>query len=410
MPWLCGTALIHSLSVTEKRGSFKIWTVLLSIITFSLSLLGTFLVRSGVLTSVHAFATDPERGVFILGFLIVVIGASLLLFAWRAPKVGLGGNFNFISRESALLANNVLLVVAAASVLLGTLYPLFLDAMGLGKISVGPPYFDAIFFPLMAPAMFLMGIGPVLRWKNAKTLEVATKLKWAFAISLVSAIIVPMVMGSWSVFVSIGLLLGFWIVVSGLVNLLEQIRRLRMGSERTIFQVINSLPRSYYGMLVAHFGVAVFIFGVTLVKGYEEERDVKLAVGESVELSGYRFSLTSLDDLIGPNYSGVKGTVFVHGTDGKLVSTLYPEKRFYPVQRMPMTEAAIDTGLFRDLYVSLGEALEDGSWVVRVYLKPFVDWIWGGAFLMALGGLLAISDKKYRSKRRSAPNQVAISS
>jgi len=410
MPWLCGTALIHSLSVTEKRGSFKIWTVLLSIITFSLSLLGTFLVRSGVLTSVHAFATDPERGVFILGFLIVVIGASLLLFAWRAPKVGLGGNFNFISRESALLANNVLLVVAAASVLLGTLYPLFLDAMGLGKISVGPPYFDAIFFPLMAPAMFLMGIGPVLRWKNAKTLELATKLKWAFAISLVSAIIVPMVMGSWSVFVSIGLLLGFWIVVSGLVNLLEQIRRLRMGSERTIFQVINSLPRSYYGMLVAHVGVAVFIFGVTLVKGYEEERDVKLAVGESVDLSGYRFSLASLDDLIGPNYSGVKGTVFVHGDDGKLVSTLYPEKRFYHVQRMPMTEAAIDTGLFRDLYVSLGEALEDGSWVVRVYLKPFVDWIWGGAFLMALGGLLAISDKKYRSKRRSAPNQVAISS
>jgi cytochrome c-type biogenesis protein CcmF len=396
--------------VTEKRGSFKIWTVLLSIITFSLSLLGTFLVRSGVLTSVHAFATDPERGVFILGFLIVVIGASLLLFAWRAPKVGLGGNFNFISRESALLANNVLLVVAAASVLLGTLYPLFLDAMGLGKISVGPPYFDAIFFPLMAPAMFLMGIGPVLRWKNAKTLELATKLKWAFAISLVSAIIVPMVMGSWSVFVSIGLLLGFWIVVSGLVNLLEQIRRLRMGSERTIFQVINSLPRSYYGMLVAHVGVAVFIFGVTLVKGYEEERDVKLAVGESVDLSGYRFSLASLDDLIGPNYSGVKGTVFVHGDDGKLVSTLYPEKRFYHVQRMPMTEAAIDTGLFRDLYVSLGEALEDGSWVVRVYLKPFVDWIWGGAFLMALGGLLAISDKKYRSKRRSAPNQVAISS
>ncbi len=255
-----------------------------------------------------------------------------------------------------------------------------------------------------------MGIGPVLRWKNAKTLELATKLKWAFAISLVSAIIVPMVMGSWSVFVSIGLLLGFWIVVSGLVNLLEQIRRLRMGSERTIFQVINSLPRSYYGMLVAHFGVAVFIFGVTLVKGYEEERDVKLAVGESVELSGYRFSLTSLDDLIGPNYNGVKGTVFVHGDDGKLVSTLYPEKRFYHVQRMPMTEAAIDTGLFRDLYVSLGEALEDGSWVVRVYLKPFVDWIWGGAFLMALGGLLAISDKKYRSKRRSAPNQVAISS
>ena len=217
-------------------------------------------------------------------------------------------------------------------------------------------------------------------------------------------------MGSWSVFVSIGLLLGFWIVVSGLVNLLEQIRRLRMGSERTIFQVINSLPRSYYGMLVAHFGVAVFIFGVTLVKGYEEERDVKLAVGESVDLSGYRFSLTSLDDLIGPNYNGVKGTVFVHGTDGRLVSTLYPEKRFYPVQRMPMTEAAIDTGLFRDLYVSLGEALEDGSWVVRVYLKPFVDWIWGGAFLMALGGLLAISDKKYRSKRKSLENQVAVGS
>ena len=395
MPWLCGTALMHSLLVTEKRGSFKVWTVLLAIITFSLSLLGTFLVRSGVLTSVHAFATDPERGVFILGFLIVVIGASLILFAWRAPKVGLGGRFDLVSRESALLANNVLLVVAAASVLLGTLYPLFLDALGLGKISVGPPYFDAVFIPIMAPAMFLMGIGPISRWKKSSVPDLALKLKWAFGVAVVSALLLPLTMGRWSVLVSFGLLMALWIALAGIVNLWTRLKQMSRGDGRTLWSSLLSLPNSYYGMLCAHWGVAVFIVGVTLVNGYEVEKDVKMSVGNTVTIGSYTIRLDALKELEGPNYTGVEGSMAVL-VDGEEVDRMFPQKRLYTVQQMAMTEAAIDTGFTRDLYISLGEPLSDGSWVVRVYLKPFVDWIWGGAFLMALGGILAVSDRRYR--------------
>jgi cytochrome c-type biogenesis protein CcmF len=395
MPWLCGTALMHSLLVTEKRGSFKVWTVLLAIITFSLSLLGTFLVRSGVLTSVHAFATDPERGVFILGFLIVVIGASLILFAWRAPKVGLGGRFDLVSRESALLANNVLLVVAAASVLLGTLYPLFLDALGLGKISVGPPYFDAVFIPIMAPAMFLMGIGPISRWKKSSVPDLALKLKWAFGVAVVSALLLPLTMGRWSVLVSFGLLMALWIALAGIVNLWTRLKQMSRGEGRTLWSSLLSLPNSYYGMLCAHWGVAVFIVGVTLVNGYEVEKDVKMSVGNTVTIGSYTIRLDALKELEGPNYTGVEGSMAVL-VDGEEVDRMFPQKRLYTVQQMAMTEAAIDTGFTRDLYISLGEPLSDGSWVVRVYLKPFVDWIWGGAFLMALGGILAVSDRRYR--------------
>ena len=395
MPWLCGTALMHSLLVTEKRGSFKIWTVLLAIITFSLSLLGTFLVRSGVLTSVHAFATDPERGVFILGFLVFVVGSSLLLFAWRAPKVGLGGKFSLVSRESALLANNVLLVVAAASVLLGTLYPLFLDALGLGKISVGPPYFDAVFIPIMAPAMFLMGIGPIARWKKSSVPEIAVRLKWAFVVALISALLIPFVMGDWSILVSFGLLMAAWIALAGLVNLYTRLKQMSSGQGRTFFGSFLAIPNAYYGMLFAHWGVAVFIVGVTLVNGYEVEKDVKMALGNTVTIGEYTIRLDALKDLKGPNYTGVEGSMAIL-VDGKEVDRMFPQKRLYTVQQMPMTEAAIDTGFTRDLYISLGEPLNDGSWVVRVYLKPFVDWIWGGAFLMALGGVLAVSDRRYR--------------
>ena len=400
MPWLLGTALIHSLAVTEKRGGFKVWTVLLAITTFSLSLLGTFLVRSGVLTSVHAFATDPARGVFILGFLVVVIGGSLTLFAWRAPKVGLGGKFDFVSRESALLANNLLLIVAAASVLLGTLYPLFLDALGLGKISVGPPYFDSVFVPLMAPAIFLMGVGPLAKWKQAELPDLAHRLKWAFAVALITALLLPFTMGKWTPMIAFGLLLALWIAVSGVVNLRQRVSQLHAANGLGTAAQLRGMPRGYYGMLLAHAGVAVFITGVTLVKGYEVEKDVRMQAGDTVEVGAYTFRLDGLVQVPGPNYEATRGLVSVE-KNGKRVRTMFPEKRFYHVQQMAMTEAAIDTGFTRDLYVSLGEPVGPDAWLVRIYHKPFVDWIWGGAFLMALGGILAITDRRYRLARNA---------
>jgi cytochrome c-type biogenesis protein CcmF len=392
MPWLVGTALIHSLSVTEKRGAFKSWTVLLAIGAFSLSLLGTFLVRSGVLTSVHAFATDPRRGIFILTFLVVVIGASLLLFAWRAPKVGLGGRFELVSRESFLLCNNVLLSVASASVLLGTLYPLFMDALGLGKLSVGPPYFNTVFVPLMVPMVLLMGLGPIARWKQANVPDMWVRVRWAFGASVVIALLLPFVLGKWTPLIALGLLLAFWLMASVLVDLRK--RMLREGG-------IKGQSRSYYGMQLAHFGVAVFIIGVTLVKGYENERDVRMAPGDTVAAGGYTFRFDGVRDLAGPNYQSQQGRVVVI-RNGKPVGQLFPEKRVYNASGMPMTEASIDSGLFRDLYVSLGEPIpnSNGAWAVRVYYKPFVDWIWGGCVLMALGGVLALSDRRYRIHAR----------
>jgi len=401
MPWLVGTALVHSLAVSEKRGGFKIWTVLLAIIAFSLSLLGTFLVRSGVLTSVHAFATDPKRGIFILAFLALVIGAALALFAWRAPKVGLGGAFALISRESALLVNNVLLFVAAAAVLLGTLYPLFLDALGLGKISVGPPYFESVFVPLMAPAVFLMGIAPFARWKQDQPLDLARRLKWALAVAIASALLLPFTLGLWTPLLALGILLAVWVAVAGVVNVRERVLQLRASTSVPVSTALRRLPRGYWGMLVAHFGVAVFIVGVTLVRGYEVEKDVRMGPGDTVAVGGYQFRLDGLKRIQGPNYDATRGVISVT-RDERPVATLHPEKRFFTVQQMPMTEAAIDTGLTRDLYVSLGEPLQDGAWVVRVYYKPFVTWIWGGAFLMALGGIIAVTDRRYRLARRDA--------
>jgi len=409
MPWLLGTALIHSLAVTEKRGGFKVWTVLLAIMTFSLSLLGTFLVRSGVLTSVHAFANDPARGVFILCFLVVVIGASLTLFAWRAPKVGLGGRFDFVSRESALLANNLFLIVAAASVLLGTLYPLFLDALGLGKISVGPPYFDSVFVPLMAPAIFLMGVGPLAKWKRAELPDLAHRLKWALVVALVTALLLPFTMGKWTPMIAFGLLLALWVAVSGVVNLWQRVSQLRTANGLGTGAQLRGLPRGYYGMLLAHAGVAVFIAGVTLVTGYEVEKDVRMRAGDTVEVGGYTFRLDGFVQVPGPNYEATRGLVSVL-KNGKRVGTMFPEKRLYRVQQMPMTEAAIDTGFTRDLYVSLGEPVGNDAWVVRIYHKPFVDWIWGGAFLMALGGVLAITDRRYRLARKAEREVSAAAS
>ena len=402
MPWLVGTALVHSLAVTEKRGSFKSWTVLLAICAFSLSLLGTFLVRSGVLTSVHAFATDPTRGIFILAFLVTITGGSLLLFAWRAPKIGLGGKFELVSRESMLLANNLLMMVAAGSILLGTLYPLFMDALDLGKISVGPPYFESVFVPLMTPAVFLIGLGPLARWKQASLPELAVRLRWAFGVSVVTALVMPFVMGEWKLMVSFSLLMAFWVITSVIVNV---IHRLRSTGKQGLFAKLAAQSRSYYGMHAAHLGIAFFIIGVALVGGYETEKDVRMEIGDTVEVGGYTFRFNGVKKAPGPNYMSDIGNVDVL-RDGKKINVLEPEKRTYNASGMPMTEAAIDTGILRDLYVALGEPLENGAWVVRVYHKPFVDWIWFGCMLMAFGGFLAVTDRRYRLSSRKQRETV----
>jgi cytochrome c-type biogenesis protein CcmF len=395
MPWLVGTALIHSLAVTEKRGGFKMWTALLAILAFSLSLLGTFIVRSGVLSSVHAFASDPARGVFILGFLVFVVGGSLLLFAWRAPKVGLGGSFDLVSRESMLLANNVLLVVAAAAVLLGTLYPLVLDALGMGKISVGPPYFVAVFVPLMAPALFLMGVGPLTRWRQATAMELARKLRWAFGVSLASALIAPLVLGHWTPMIGFGLLLAAWIASTAVLNLVSRIAAHPAVGWGERFA---SQPGSYYGMLMAHLGVAVFTLGVTVVSGFQSESDVRMAAGESTSVGGYTFTLHGVREIKGPNYVAAQASIVVTEGD-KPVTTLWPERRIYTVTRSPMTEVAIDRRVSRDLYVALGEPVSATAWSVRVHHKPLVNLIWLGCLLMAGGGVLAVLDRRYRTRR-----------
>jgi cytochrome c-type biogenesis protein CcmF len=388
MPWLVATALIHSLAVTEKRGSFKNWTVLLAIAAFSLSLLGTFLVRSGVLTSVHAFATDPRRGIFILILLAIVVGSSLMLFAARAPKVSLGGAFALVSRETFLLVNNVLLVVACGAVLLGTLYPLVVDAFGLGKISVGPPYFNTVFVPIMLPLLMLVAIGPIARWKHADLKAILLKLWPAAAVAVIAGIALPMLAGQWQAYVAIAMALVGWMVAA---FVLQTFDRMKAGAPTA----------SWWGMQLAHFGLAAFVVGVALVSNYQEERDVRMLPGETVTVGGYTFKFLGVRDAEGPNYRASVGS-FELTKDGRVMRMLHPEKRDYGPGSMPMTEAAIDAGFTRDVYVSLGEPLEadkeNGAWAVRVYFKPFVDWIWGGCLLMALGGLLAASDRRYRLK------------
>ena len=400
MPWLLGTALIHSLAVTEKRNSFKSWTVLLAILAFSFSLLGTFLVRSGVLSSVHAFATDPRRGLFILAFLTVVVGASFALYAWRAPTVGLGKRFALWSKESALLGNNVLLLVAALAVLLGTLYPLLLDALGMGKISVGPPYFDSVFMPLMAPTVFLMGIGPLARWKETDLPSLALRLRWAAAIAVLASIGVGALHGEVRLVSTLGLVMSFWIVGSVATDLWERVHPAGSSWSRA-WSKARQIPRALAGMMVAHLGIAAFCFGVVMVKTYEVERDVRMAVGDTTTVRGYTFTFGGVKEFQGPNYVAVQGQMQVAHGDGAPLQ-MRPEKRIYRVQQSPMTEAAIDVGITRDLYVSLGEQVEGGEWIVRVYVKPFIDWIWGGCLLMALGGLLAVTDRRYRPKAEPA--------
>ena len=393
MPWLVGTALVHSLAVTEKRGTLRAWTALLAICTFSLSLLGTFLVRSGVLSSVHAFAIDPRRGIFILTFLAVVMGGSLLLFAWRAHKVGEGARFDAVSRESMLLANNVLLLVAAGSVLLGTLYPLVLDGLGLGRLSVGAPYFDAVMVPLLLPLAVLLGIGPAASWQHAPLPALWRRLRWAAAAAIVAALTTSLLAGPIRPLSFLGLLLAAWIVATTAVQFVD-----RAGTGGLRARIARQ-PRGWWGMVIAHLGVAAFIVGVTMVKGFEVERDVRLLAGEATTLAGYTFRFDGVTEVTGPNYRATRGAFVVrHGTDN--IATMHPEKRRYDASGIATTEAAIDTGLRGDLYVSLGEPLADGAWSVRIFYKPFVVWIWLGGLLMALGGVVAATDRRYRAATR----------
>ena len=399
MPWLVATALLHSLAVTEKRGAFKAWTVLLALFAFSLSLLGTFLVRSGVLTSVHAFATDPARGLFILIFLALVVGGSLLLYAIRVPAVKDTARYQLISKENLLLLNNILLVTAAASVLLGTLYPLILDALGLGKISVGPPYFTAVFAPVMAPIFLLAGIAPLFAWRQADLGLIIHRTRWIFLGSLVLGI--GLIAVFWSpaeIKTMAGLSMALWVIGGALFSL-----HTRVGLRASFWEGLRSQSPSIYGMTLAHCGIAVFLVGVVMSNQYSEEKVVKLAPGESVELSDYSFRFEGVTDAQGPNYRAKEGRFILTKGDDH-IAELHPQKRFYKVQRNTMTEAAINPGLFRDIYVALGEQLDKGAWSVRVYYKPFMRWVWLGGLMMMAGGLLSASDRRYRllSRRSEA--------
>ena len=394
MPWLVGTALIHSLAATEKRGVFKTWTVLLAIFAFSLSLLGTFLVRSGVLTSVHAFASDPARGFFILIFLAVVVGGSLLLYAVRAPTVKSSATFELVSRESFILLNNVLLVVTAASILLGTLYPLVIDALGLGKISVGPPYFNAVFIPLMAPLAFAVGLGMLLRWKKDSIRQLALRVRWIIAICVIGGLLLPLLMPFYSWAAVLGLTLALWTVAMTGLSFVD-----RLGTKGFSWQRMLTIPAGFYGMTLAHLGIAVFVTGITLTSIYSVEKDVRMAPDETIDMSGYIFEFKGVTETTGPNYMAQQAFVTV-SHEGKEVAKLEPQKRVYQVQTMPMTEAAIDAGLFRDLFVAIGEPLGDqGAWSLRIYYKAFIRWIWLGAVFMAAGGLCAAFDRRYRVVR-----------
>ena len=404
MPWLVGTALIHSLAVTEKRGAFRSWTVLLAISAFSLSLLGTFLVRSGVITSVHAFATDPARGLYILALLVLVIGISLLLFAWRAPRLAGGGSFALVSRESSLLANNVMLAVACGAVLLGTLYPLFMDALGMGKISVGPPYFEATFVPLMTPVVILMVVGPFVRWKTDEGARLMRRLAvWMFA-SVLIGIAVAFAMGHVTVRTVLGLALAAWVLIGSLILLRNRLAE-RPGAAAMVR--LRGISAAWWGMWLAHLGVGVFIIGVAIVGSLSQDLDVKMRDGERAELAGYVFTFRGAVDVVGPNYDAARATIDVT-RDGRAIATLNPEKRQYRAQGMPMTESSIDIGPFRDVYVSLGEQVEDGAWIVSLHFRPFIMWIWLGCILMGLGGIFAASDRRYRRlAERTAPAAAA---
>ena len=429
MPWLVGTALVHSISVTEKRGAFRSWTLLLAILAFSLSLLGTFLVRSGVLTSVHAFANDPERGIFILAFLGLVVGSSLLLFALRGPVVQRQQgdvevvSYSGLSREMMLLLNNVLLVSAMAMILIGTLYPLIADVLELGKISVGPPYFNFFFVPMTLGLMVAMGFAVFSRWKKTDALMLRQKGMVPFLISLGAALILPLFLAesmSWkaySITAAITLGASFWVVTMSIEDLWQKLDRgyskrdsSKRGSSKRDSRLKNltKLPGSYWGMQVAHVGIAVCALGVGLSSVYDVQKDVRMVPGDRVEVAGYEFTFDSLDFVQGPNFGASRGQISAYKND-RLVAVLYPEKRKYEARNQVMTEAALDAGLTRDLYVSLGEPLKGDAWAIRLHVKPFVRCIWLGGLMIGLGGLLSVMDKRYRRRRQSGAKLSAQS-
>lgn len=401
MPWLVGTALIHSLSATEKRGLFKSWTVLLAMLTFALSLIGAFLVRSGVLTSVHTFATDPSRGVFLLILICLVIGGSLAIYGYRAPSIRSSGTYSLQSREAGILLNNVFLVTAAATILLGTLYPLFLDALELGKVSVGPPYFNSVFIPLTLPLAVMVGVGAMARWKRDRIRRLMSKLWPMLTLSLVLGATLPLLAdGPYQWLAAVGITVALWTASSTIFGLYDRVRH-----RPNKIQALRKTPRGFWGMSLAHFGIAVFVVGVTMVSTYEQEKDLRMAPGESFQLGGLDFKFEGVQQLAIANYISHMGTVHA-SRNGQHVATVFPEKRYYPIQSEPMTEAGIQAGVFRDLYVSLGEPLgQGGEWSVRIHVKPFVRWIWGGAIIMAFGAFLAATDQRLR--RRKAKDSVA---
>ena len=390
MPWLVGTALFHSLAATEKRGVFKAWTVLLAIFAFALSLLGTFLVRSGVLTSVHAFATDPSRGLFILIFIVIVVGGSLALYAWRAPTIRSSGGFNLVSREAGLLLNNVLLVASAATILLGTLYPLLIDALGMGKISVGPPYFNAVFIPITAPLAILVGFGMIVRWKRDSIKRITTSLGPLLLASIALGLLWPLTMDEYKLSASIGAILACWIVLTAFAQLVMRFKNSKSAS--SFFKT----PLSIWGMSLGHIGLGIFVIGISFSSAYSLEKDLRMSPGEKYKLGEYTFYFNGVKKVTGPNYTSDTG-LFKVSKQGTKDFSLYPEKRVYNIKRSPMTEAGIKAGLMQDLYTVLGEPLPDGhSWTIRLYYKPYVRWIWLGPLLMMIGGFLSASDKRYR--------------
>lgn len=401
MPWLVGTALIHSLAVTEKRGLFRSWTLLLAIFAFSLSLLGTFLVRSGVLTSVHAFATDPERGIFILAFLAVVVGGSLTLFALRSPALKNVSRFGGLSRELFLLLNNILLVAAMAIILLGTLYPLIADVLNWGKLSVGPPYFNFFFIPLMAVLSFLMAIGALLRWKNNNASTLFKQLRSPLSVALAFGLAAPLLAEEYSFGAALTVALASWVLLTICSDIY---RKTRHG--KSLREGLAKLKGSYWGMHLAHLGLAVAVVGVGLTSIYSQERDVRLAPGDSIEISGYQFDFAEMNRIRGQNYIAEQAAIVVR-QDNRELTRLMPEKRRYLASNQVMTEAAILPGLWRDIYVSLGEPLEGDAWAIRVYIKPFVRWIWLGAIMVGLGGVLAVLDKRYRYYRKTKESGAA---
>ncbi|WP_448757982.1 heme lyase CcmF/NrfE family subunit, partial [Aggregatibacter sp.] len=391
MPWLAGTALLHSLAVTEKRGSFKAWTVLLAILAFSLCLLGTFLVRSGILVSVHAFASDPTRGLYVLAYLIVVIGGSLTLYAYKGSQIRSRDNAERYSRESLLLLNNILLMTALCVVLLGTLLPLVHKQLGLGSISIGAPFFDQMFLIIMTPFALLLGIGPLVKWRRDQFSAIRTPVIASVIIMLIAGFALPyLLQDKLTVSAVLGTMMTVIIVLLSLYEMHQ-----RATYRDTFWRGITKLSRSHWGMILAHLGVAMTVWGIAFSQNYSIERDVRMNVGDTVQIAGYDFTFKGISDANGPNYVGGKAQIDI-SRDGKHETTLYAEKRLYTVSKMPMTEAAIDWGFSRDLYAALGEKLDNNAWALRLYYKPFIRWIWLGGLFMALGGVLCMFDRRYR--------------